>query len=102
MAKAAPITAANVDDTGPSAVRQHHLHPSVGCQVAAAAAAVDGEPPSSFKKQPFVASRLLIFPPGALKDLFVFRCHDSVMHGGAAVMMRDFKPICAKKHKTLP
>lgn len=27
MAKAAPITTANVDDTGPSALGEHHLHP---------------------------------------------------------------------------
>lgn len=90
MAKAAPITAANVDDAGPSAVRERHLHP-----LWAAGTAPWTEGLSQVSKTAVCGIVTFLFSAWGSQGLFISCRHDSVMHGGAAVM-RDFEPICDK------
>lgn len=63
MAKAAPITAANVADAGPSAVRVHHLHP----QWAARTVPPWMESLSRVSKTAVCCIVTFHFPPGARK-----------------------------------
>lgn len=92
MAKAAPITAANVDDTGPSAVREHHLHP---LWAARSLLPLWRESLPQVSKNSRLWRHDFLFSARGSQDLFISPRHECVMHGGAAAV-RDFKPICAK------
>lgn len=100
MAKAAPITAANVDDAGPSAVREHHLHSLWAARTVPPLLPPWMEGLSQVSKTAVCGIVTFLFSAWGSQDLFISCRHDSVMHGGAAVM-RDFEPICDKKHKAV-
>lgn len=67
MAKAAPITAANVDDAGPSAVREHHLHPLWAARTVPPLLPPWMESLSQVSETAVCGIMTFYFPPGARK-----------------------------------